>query len=30
MESKNGRIKKIFPGILGMADELYPNVMDKP
>lgn len=24
MESKNERIKKIFPGILGMADELYP------
>lgn len=27
MESKNGRIKKIFPGILGMADELYPVYM---
>lgn len=27
MESKNERIKKIFPGILGMADELYPVYM---
>lgn len=24
MESKNERIKKIFPKIIGMADELYP------
>lgn len=27
MESKNERIKKIFPGILGMADGLYPVYM---
>lgn len=27
MESKNERIKKIFPGIIGMADELYPVYM---
>lgn len=27
MESKNERIKKIFPLIIGMADELYPVYM---
>ena len=26
MESKNERIKKIFPIIINMADELYPSI----